>query len=380
VAVLVSATPSLEARRAAAAGNLVRLSLTERAGAGGLPEGILVDLRAEPTPRPGEVPFSARLREELSAVLAAGDQAILLRNRRGYAPVLLCRACGEDFRCADCGLPRTYHRRARRLLCHWCGSSLSAPEACPVCAAPALDPIGAGTERVEERLRELYPEAAIDVLDRDASRRVGGAAAILERFRRGETRILVGTQMLSKGHHFPNVALTAVLSADGYLSFPDFRAVEKTYALLTQIAGRAGRGERPGRVVVQTWHPDHYAIRAALAHDDAAFAAQEMRFREIFGYPPVTRMIQLLARDRDRERAAERLAAVAARLARDPDAAALRTSGPAPAPLERLRGEWRFQLLVRGPRAVPLRRAVARAIGERSGAELVVDVDPYQLL
>lgn len=218
------------------------------------------------------------------------------------------------------------------------------------------------------------------MLDRDAARRVGGAAAILERFRRRDTQLLIGTQMLSKGHHFPAVALTAVVSADAYLSFPDFRAVEKTYALLTQIAGRSGRGERPGRVVIQTWHPRHYAIQAALTHDDEAFVTQEMHFRQVFGYPPFTRMVQLLASDRDRERARARLSDIAARLSRHPAARSLRVTGPAPAPLERLRGEWRFQLLVRGERGEAVRRAVGAALGDRSAAQVVVDVDPYQLL
>lgn len=381
VALLVSATPSLETRLAARRGDLRRLVLPERVGVGRLPEGILVDLRAEEKiGLPGDVPFSRRLREELTGVLERGDQAILLRNRRGYAPVLLCRACGEDFRCPECGLPRTFHRRERRLVCHWCGAAMPTPEACPTCRSAALEPIGAGTERIEEETRALFPGVAIDVLDRDATRRIGGAAAILEKFRRGDTRILIGTQMLSKGHHFPNVALTAVLSADAYLSFPDFRAVEKTYALLTQIAGRAGRGEAAGRVVIQTWHPDHYAIQAALRHDDASFAEQELRFREVFGYPPYSRMVLVLSRDARREQAAGRLAEVAARLSRHPAAGALRVSGPAPAPLERLRGEWRYQLIVRSPQGGVLRRAVAEALGTRAGGELTVDVDPYQLL
>lgn len=381
VALLVSATPSLETRLAARRGDLRHLVLPERVGVGRLPEGILVDLRAEEkVGLPGDVPFSRRLRDELTGVLERGDQAILLRNRRGYAPVLLCRACGEDFRCTDCGLPRTFHRRERRLVCHWCGAAMPTPEACPTCRSAALEPIGAGTERIEEETRALFPGVAIDVLDRDAARRIGGAAAILEKFRRGDTRILIGTQMLSKGHHFPNVALTAVLSADAYLSFPDFRAVEKTYALLTQIAGRAGRGEAAGRVVIQTWHPDHYAIQAALRHDDASFAEQELRFREVFGYPPYSRMVLVLSRDARREQAAGRLAEVAARLSRHPAAGALRVSGPAPAPLERLRGEWRYQLIVRSPQGGVLRRAVAEALGTRAGGELTVDVDPYQLL
>lgn len=381
VALLVSATPSLEARRAVELGRLRQLDLIERAGASQLPEGILVDLRAEPNvPRPGEVVFSERLLAELERTLAEGDQALLLRNRRGYAPMLLCRACGEDFRCADCGLPRTFHRRDRRLLCHWCGSSLPVPAACPTCAAAALDPVGAGTERIEEELRGRFPEARIDVLDRDAARKVGGAAAILERFRRGEIDFLVGTQMLSKGHHFPRVALTGVLSADALLGFPDFRAVEKTYALLTQIAGRAGRGERPGRVVVQTWLPDHYAIRAALAHDDEAFRGPEMQFRATFGYPPFTRMALIGAEDRDRERARSRLAEVARRLAEHALARELRLTGPAPAPLERLRGFWRFQLLVRSARGTALRRGLADALAPEPPGAVLVDVDPYQLL
>jgi primosomal protein N' (replication factor Y) len=381
VALLVSATPSLETRLAADRGSLRRIRLTERVGVGRLPDGILVDLRqAGPAGRPGEMLFSERLLSELDAALAAGDQAILLRNRRGYAPMLLCRACGEDFRCPDCGLARTYHRRVNRLICHYCGASIAVPPACPACRAEALDPLGAGTERVEEELARLRPGVALDVLDRDATRRLGGAAAILERFRRGETRVLIGTQMLSKGHHFPGVALTAVLSADSYLGFPDFRAVERTYVLLTQISGRAGRGERPGRVVLQTYHPDHYAIRAALDHDDDAFAAQEMRFREIFGYPPFSRLVLLLSRDRHRERALDRLREVAARLDAPARSEGLRVTGPAPAPFERLKGEWRFQCLVRGPSGTAVRRAVAAALAGRPPGEISVDVDPFQLL
>lgn len=381
VAVLVSATPSLETRLAAREGRIDTAPLTAHAGRVGPAEGILVDLREVAGARkPGEISFSERLRAELDRTLAEGDQAILLRNRRGYSPLLLCRACGEEFRCAPCGLPRTLHRRAARMLCHYCGSGLPIPERCPSCGGETLEPIGAGTERVEERLAELYPGVPIDVLDRDSSKRRGGPAAILERFGRGETRILVGTQMISKGHHFPGVALTAVLSADGYLGFPDFRAVEKTYSLLTQIAGRAGRGDRPGRVVIQTFLPEHYAIRAALDRDDAAFAEQELRFRRVFHYPPYTRMIQILTKDRNRERAFERIEGLARELGRHPLAGGFRITGPAPAPLERLRGEWRFQLLVRGERGSALRQAVRDLLGERPPPGLAVDVDPFHLL
>ncbi len=380
-AVVVSATPSLETRRNVERGKIEALTLTERVGGAREPEGILVDLKAEGlTRRPGEVHFSERLRAELAAALAAGDQAILLRNRRGYAPILLCRACGEDMRCDDCGLPRTYHKRGNELLCHYCGSRRPAPGRCPSCEEAALEPIGAGTERVEETFAELFPGVAVDTLDRDAVRRRGSVAAVLERFGRGDTRVLVGTQMVAKGHHFPRVALTAVLQADTYLGFPDFRAVERTYTMLTQLAGRAGRGERPGKVVIQTFHPDHYAIRAALERDDRAFADEEMRFRRIFHYPPFTRMIQLRLEDRDRARGERAIGALARRLAAHPLAEGVRVLGPAPAPFERLRGRWRFQILLRGASGTRLRKLVRAATPESHPGDLIVDVDPYELL
>jgi primosomal protein N' (replication factor Y) len=340
-------------------------------------EGILVDLKAEKlSRRPGEVHFSPRLKEEIEAALAGGEQIILLRNRRGYAPVLLCRACGEDMRCEDCGLPRTLHRREGVLRCHYCGSSLAAPQRCPACDEEALEPIGAGTERVEEDFAALFPGASVGVLDRDVSRRRGGAAAALEAFGRGDTQVLIGTQMVAKGHHFPNVALAAVLLADTYLGFPDFRAVERTYNLLTQLAGRAGRGERPGRVVIQTYHPDHYAIQAALRHDDAAFEHEEMRFRRIFHYPPFGRVVQILVRDKRRDRGQARAREISERIGRHPG---VRVLGPAPAPFERLRGQWRFQILLRGQSGKRLRDLVRAAVPE-PGADVVVDVDPYELL
>jgi primosomal protein N' (replication factor Y) len=385
VALLVSATPSLESRHNVERGKLEALTLTERAGQGALPEGILVDLRLETGVRrhPREVHFSLRLREEISLALAASEQVILLRNRRGYAPVLLCRACGESLRCDDCGLPRTLHRRAARLVCHYCGSALPVPERCPVCREAAFEPIGAGTERVEEDFLELFPGTTVDVLDRDTARLPGGPAAVIERFDRGDTQVLIGTQMVSKGHHFPNVALTAVLAADAYLGFPDFRAVERTYNLLTQLAGRAGRGERPGRVVIQTYYPEHYAIRAALTADDAAFLREELRFRRAFHYPPYTRMVQLLVRGRNRERAEAAIRALAGDLAGHPRARAVRLSGPAPAPFERLRGEWRFQLLARSAAGRDLHRLLEEVLPRHapaSGTELTIDVDPQQLL
>lgn len=378
--VLASATPSLESRFNVERGKLRGLELTSRAGGGRLPEGILVDLGQEKASRrPGEVYFSPLLCGEIEATLRAGDQVILLRNRRGYSPVLMCRACGEDFRCEDCGLPLTFHRSQARLTCHYCSRERPVPPACPACGEQALDPIGAGTERVEEEVRELFPEASVDVLDADAGRRIGGAAAVLERFGSGKTQILIGTQMVSKGHHFPRVALAAVLFADTYLRFPDFRAVERTYALLTQLGGRAGRGNRPGRVVIQTFFPQHYAIRAALDHDDAAFAEEEMRFRRTYAYPPFSRMVQILVRHKERDRAEAAIQDLARRVRRHPLAAEVRLTGPAVAPLERIRGKWRYQLLLRSPSSARLRQLV-RDVTEGIKIDLTVDVDPYELM
>lgn len=379
-ALLVSATPSLESRHNAQRGRLEPLRLTARAGWGRLPESILVDLRESGRRKPGEIQFSERLQDELRSALDAGEQVILLRNRRGYSPMLLCRACGEDFRCELCGLPFTYHRRDGALLCHYCGSRRRVPRSCPSCDEEALEAIGAGTERVEERFAELFPDVPMEVLDRDSVRRTGSVARVLESFSRGDTRVLIGTQMVAKGHHFPEVGLAAVLSADTYLGFPDFRAVERTYNLLVQLAGRAGRGERAGRVVIQTHHPEHYAVRAALDHDDEAFAAEEMRFRRIFHYPPYTRMCQLLVRDKERGRAEAALRELAQAVQRHPLGRDVRMTGPAPAPLERLRDRWRFQLLLRTPSGRRLHELLEAVLPESPSVDLVVDVDPQQLL
>ncbi|MEM7582007.1 MAG: primosomal protein N' [Acidobacteriota bacterium] len=378
---LVSATPSLESRHNLQLGKLRGLQLTSRVGSGRLPEGILVDLRRESVRlRPGEVHFSDRLKDEIRQATAAGDQVILLRNRRGYAPVLLCRACGENFACEDCGLPMTFHRRESRLICHYCNHNQAKPSRCPSCKEEALEPIGAGTERVEEQFSELFPNISVDVLDADATRRTGGAAAVLESFASGRTQVLIGTQMVAKGHHFPSVALVGILFADTYLGFPDFRAVERTYALLTQVAGRAGRGDRLGKFVIQTYHPDHYAIRAVLENDDEMFRSQEIRFRRSFHYPPFTRMVQLLAEHKLRDRVELGLQQTARRLLAHPLAEGMRITGPAPAPLERLRGKWRFQLLLRGTSGTRLRRLVRDVLKQHPNPDIAIDVDPYDLM
>ena len=307
--VLGSATPSLESRENAARGKYTLLRMTKRVEARPLPDVEIVDLRKEKAEKEdkGFVIVSSGLKAALRETFDAGEQAIILINRRGYAPYLLCRECGHEFRCRDCSVTLTVHRREGLLICHYCGLRQRIPSKCPLCQGEVLQPIGFGTEKVEERFHRDFPDVAVEVLDRDSTRRKGSLVQILDRFRRGETRALIGTQMLSKGHHFPNVTLTGVLNADSILGYPDFRAAEKTFYLLTQVAGRAGRGELRGKVMIQTAFPTHYAIQHALRHDYESFYEAEIQFRRTFHYPPVTSMIALLFRGEnlgDVERAA----------------------------------------------------------------------------
>lgn len=375
---LASATPSLETLALATQGRLTILELPERVAGGRLPEVEVVDLRNEP-PEPGEHGqrfISRRLRELLEQTLSRGEQAILLVNRRGWAPVLLCRQCGHQASCRDCSIPLTVHRSQGALVCHYCGFRREIPDRCPRCNGEVLHHVGAGTEKIAVLVRELHPRSVVDILDRDTARSPAQLLATLERFASGESQVLVGTQMVSKGHHFPAVTLTGVVNADNLLGFPDFRGAEKTFHMLTQVAGRAGRGERPGTVVIQTYHPDHYGIRAVLTHDVRGFAEEELRYRKAFRYPPVTRLV-LVRYESASENAAVAAAQAAAR-AVDPAPPGLRVVGPAPAPLARLRGKWRVQLLLLAPARTALRETLARlsALPVPRAVHRVIDVDP----
>ena len=376
--VLASATPSLEVLALAAQGRVAVLDLPERVAGGRLPVVEVVDLKGEP-PEPGEHGqrfLSRRLREALAETLARGEQTILLVNRRGWAPVLLCRDCGHQVACRDCSIPLTVHRRRAALVCHYCGFHRDIPQACPRCGGEVLDHVGAGTEKIASLVRQLHPGALIDILDRDTARSPAQLLATLERFAAGESTVLVGTQMVSKGHHFPAVTLTGVVNADNLLGFPDFRGAERTFQMLTQVAGRAGRGERPGLVVIQTYHPEHHAVRAALAHDLYGFVEEELRFRKAFRYPPITRLA--LVRYEAASESAAVAAAQAAAHSLDPAPAGLRVIGPAPAPLERLRGRWRVQLLMMAPTRPPLRAGIAAiaALTLPRSVRRIIDVDP----
>ena len=383
--ILGSATPSLESRENAARGKYTLLRMKQRVEERPLPEVEIIDLRGERGDKEdkGMVIFSEPLKRVLRDTFDAGEQAIILINRRGYAPFLLCRECGHEFRCRDCSVTLTVHRREGLLICHYCGLRKRIPAKCELCGGEVLQPIGFGTEKVEERFLREFPGVSAEVLDRDSTRRKGALVSILDRFRRGHTRALIGTQMLSKGHHFPNVTLTAVLNADSILGYPDFRSAEKTFYLLTQVAGRSGRGELRGRVLIQTAFPTHYAIQHATRHDYEAFYESEIQFRRTFHYPPVTSMIAILFRGEDL-RSVERAAADCGRMLEEAvqPLAGTRMQGPAPAPLARIKGVWRYQILLRAPQRVALRKAVEAVMLPRKwkGVDVAIDVDPINIL
>jgi primosomal protein N' (replication factor Y) len=271
------------------------------------------------------------------------------------------------------------HRREAALRCHYCGARRPVPGRCDACGGTHLEAIGAGTERAAERFAALFPGVRYAVLDSDAARRRGGAAAVVSAMETGEASALIGTQMVAKGHHFPNVTAIGVLSADTILNFPDFRAAEKTFQLVAQAAGRSGRGERPGTVLVQTFHPENAAIRAALAHDAPAFAREELAFRRTFFYPPFCEMAEVLVSAAERDRAAGTAREIAERLGGDD---AVRVTAAAPAPIERIAGKWRYQVLVRSRSRRAVLAALARAVPDAppAGTAVAVDVDPRNLM
>ena len=380
--VLCSATPSVEAAALVRRGLATHLRLTRRVAGGSLPQVEVVDLRGEP-PEPGEQGhtwLSRRLREAMTETLAAGDQIILLMQRRGWAPLLLCRDCGTRIQCPSCSVSLVVHRRSADLRCHYCGHRAPVPASCAGCGGTLLDAVGAGTEKVAELLALDYPDVPVAILDRDTVRRRDGLRHSLGAFAAGKVRVLVGTQMVAKGHHFPDVTLTGVISADALLGLPDFRAAERTFQLLTQVAGRSGRGSRPGRVIIQTYFPDHPAVRHATTHDVTSFLDDELLFRNAFGYPPATRMAVVRYESRDMK-AASTAATQAARAA-TPLPPGVRLRGPAPAPIERIRGAWRWQLLVTAPSRDLLREVLERieAATPTRSVRTVVDVDPLSTL
>ena len=387
--VLGSATPQLETYHRALSDKGGLIELPSRILGRALPSVDVVDMRAE-FQRVGQAAvLSARLKTLIADRLRKKQQVLVLLNRRGYASSLLCRSCGHTATCDNCSISLTYHQRPQRLLCHYCGQSRGVPAACPECSKKYLHYVGEGTEQIQELIQSEFPKGAVDRLDRDAARRKWGAEKILGAFREGSTDILVGTQMIAKGHDFPRVTLVGVLAADQGLRLADFRAAERTFQLLTQVAGRAGRGEEPGQVVVQTYYPNHYSLELACEQDYARFFEQEVRFRQRFRYPPFTALASLMIQGKEAaasRRAAMTLAtALTASRGEHSSPERLRVLGPAPAALERLRGEYRFQILVKTSNRKEMHEVIESAlatVGSKLARKhkLSVDIDPVNLL
>ncbi len=377
--VLGSATPSVESFHNARAGRLRILRLEKRVEERPMPEVEIVDMRGT-----GGAIISERLGELLEETFRAGNQALLFLNRRGFSGCLVCRDCGHAFACRNCSVTLTFHKGAARLRCHYCDFSVKAPEACPECEGTHLRDPGTGTERVEEEVRRLFPGKTVLRMDSDTTRKRGALRAMMEAMESGEAHVLVGTQMVSKGHHFPGITLVGIISGDTSLNIPDFRSPERTFQLVTQAAGRAGRGETPGRVVIQTLNPWHYALRRAAGHDYEGFFEEEIRVRKELGYPPFSRLAVMRLEAPEEGvvvRACKVLGREAGRLL-PRFSGSVTCLGPSPALVPRVRGTYRFQMLVKGESPKVLHDFVAclsRAFSENHPGRRVrlsLEMDP----
>jgi len=383
VAVLGSATPSLESRYNAERGKYRLIELPERIENRPMPDVEVIDMRQEFLETRKLATFSRRLVETITERLEHNEQTMLLLNRRGFSSFVACRACGERMECVNCAVTLTYHRRERRMLCHYCNYAQKVPTVCQKCGSEFLHFVGTGSEKVEEELHRDFPTARIARMDRDTVSGKRHFEHILHAFREGDFDILVGTQMIAKGHDIPNVTLVGIVSADVGLGLPDFRAAERTFQLLTQAAGRAGRGDLPGIVLIQTINPDHYAIRFASKQDYPGFYAKEIQFRKLMRYPPFSALANVLVRSQKQEQALELSAALGRML--DPAPEGLKVLGPAEAPVPKLKTEFRYQLLIKAVNRKRLNetlREVQRFTREKkwSPTALVIDVDPLTLM
>jgi primosomal protein N' (replication factor Y) (superfamily II helicase) len=381
--VLGSATPSLESRYNVERGKYTLLSLPERIEKRPMPEVEIVDMRREFLDTRKQNTFSRRLVDEMRARLDAGEQTMLLLNRRGFSSFVACRACGERVECVNCSVTLTYHRRDRRMLCHYCNYAEKAPSACPKCASEYIQFIGLGSERVEEDLHREFPKARIARMDRDTVSGKRQFETILHQFRDGHFDILVGTQMIAKGHDIPNVTLVGIINADIGLGLPDFRAAERTFQLLTQAAGRAGRGGIPGLVLMQTINPEHYAVRYASEQNYDGFYEKELQFRRTMRYPPFAAMANILVRATKQEDALRMSGELGNLL--NPAPENIKVLGPAEAPVVRLKNEFRYQLLIKAASRKRLNELLNElrqfaAARKWPATSLVVDVDPITLL
>jgi primosomal protein N' (replication factor Y) len=384
VALLGSATPSMETFHHARSGKYELLTLASRVANRALASVEIVDLRQDFAQTHKTSPISSALHVGIVECLAQKTQALVLINRRGYSWSVLCRSCGASVQCENCSIAMTYHKHRNRLECHYCGSIQPVPKQCPKCQSKYVYFFGEGSEHVEERLRKEFPGARIARLDRDTARTKRQYQETLGAFAGGALDILVGTQMLAKGHDFQRVTLVGVISADSSLSLPDFRAAERTFQLLTQVAGRAGRGELPGRVLIQTFYPEHYAIQDAVRQDYASFFERELHFRRMMQYPPFTSLANIIVRDTSLEKAIGWSRQLSEYFSPH-DGKGVRMLGPATAPLARLKKEHRFQFLLKAQKRSVLTKLLGGAMAFADAKEIpqtavLVDVDPLSLL
>ncbi|HEY2933183.1 MAG TPA: primosomal protein N' [Acidobacteriota bacterium] len=389
VVVMGSATPSLETFfQATETGKHDFITIVERVQNRSMPVVHVVDMRSEFQKHGKAALISELAKRAIRNRLARREQVIVLLNRRGYAPILLCRSCGHVMTCEQCSVSLTYHEDGRRLSCHYCGYSRSLPKNCIQCEGEYLFMVGEGTERIQEIVAKLFPDAKVDRFDRDSTRLKGGHEKILRRFDSGETQILVGTQMIAKGHDFPNVTLVAVLNADSGLRIPDFRSAERTFQLITQVAGRSGRGETAGEVIVQTYYPGHYALRYACLQDYPNFYRQELRYRRLFSYPPFSYLANVSVQDPDLNKASRRASVFGDALndiLRERNVEGnLRVLGPAEAALAKLKGAYRFQILLKSGSRRLLHEVLESTLerleaGKQNTSKFSIDVDPIQI-
>lgn len=383
VCLLGSATPALESYVRAQEGEYKLARLDARVDDRPMPPVEVIDMRQEMLAGNRTI-FSRRLQQELTACLAGGKQALLFLNRRGHSQFVLCRECGVVLRCDDCDVSYTFHEHpAVHLRCHYCNDLRAVPTECPQCTGRYLRPFGAGTQQVEQAVRQAFPEARVQRIDLDTTARKGAHARLFEAVRRGEIDVIVGTQMVAKGLDFPNVTLVGVIAADSTLHLPDFRAAERTFQLLTQVGGRAGRDVHEGKVLVQTYAPEHYSIVAAKNYDSVGFYEQEARFRQAGRYPPFARLVRILVTSDTAEPRAAGIVAEAVR--RAAGRADVEVAGPAPAPMPKLRGRYRWHVLIKGDGDAP-RNVVAAAremwlpLLRNDESTVAVDVDPVSLI
>src|SRR5450631_4320841 len=383
VAVLGSATPSLESYYNAAQGRYKLIELAERIEQRPLPGVEILDMREEFQRTKKEEVLSRKLVEEIGECMARNEQAMILLNRRGFSSFVLCRSCGDTVQCRNCAIAMTYHKREHRLICHYCGFVRPAPKTCPKCGSEYVQYLGTGSEKLEQILHGLFPQARIGRLDRDTVRGRDDLERILSALHAREIDLLVGTQMIAKGHDIPNVTLVGVVGSDAALSFPDFRAAERTFQLLTQVAGRAGRGETPGKVVLQTFYPDHYAIQYAAAHDYRGFYEKEARFRSWMHYPPFNAVSNVVVRSAKLDEALT-WSGILGKWFEATRLEGVRVIGPAAAAIVRLKTEYRYHFLLKSASRermnTTLRAMLEHAVAQKiPRTNLVVDVDALSL-